>query len=143
MRKNMEYKKFENTYVVRLDPGDEIVESIKKISLKENIKLAMVNGLGGINNFEVGVYDVKEKQYHRKEFNGAYEITSLHGNINTMNGEFYTHIHMSACGIDYNAVGGHLYKAVISATAEIFITVLDGIVDREKNQITGLNTFKF
>ena len=30
----MEYKKFKNTLVVRIDKGEEILESIKKIALK-------------------------------------------------------------------------------------------------------------
>ena len=139
----MEYKKFGKTYVVRLDPRDEIVESIKQIAMKENIKLAMINGLGAINKFDIGVYDVKEQVYHRKEFTGPYEITSLHGNITTLNGEVYTHLHMSVGDENLNVIGGHLYSAVIGGTGEIFIDVIDGTVDRTKSEETGLNVFKF
>lgn len=139
----MEYKRFGKNIVARLDIGDEIIESIKEIALKEKIKLAMVNALGAANNFEIGVYNVSEKKYYKNEFKGAYEITSLHGSINTMNGEFYTHIHMSAGGLDGKVVGGHLYRAVVGGTCEMFIDILDGTVDRVKDEKTGLNIFKF
>lgn len=35
----MEYKKSGNTYIVRLDVGDEIMESLKKFVTDEKIKL--------------------------------------------------------------------------------------------------------
>ena len=39
----MEYKRFNNVIVARIDKGEEILDKIKEISLKENIKLANVN----------------------------------------------------------------------------------------------------
>ena len=40
-------------------------------------------------------------------------------------------------------VGGHLNSARISATCEMFIYIIDGEVDRFKDESTGLNLFKF
>lgn len=42
-----------------------------------------------------------------------------------------------------NVVGGHLTRANVSATCEMIITIIDGKVDREKDEVTGLNLFKF
>ena len=42
----MEYRRFDNTIIVRIDKGEEILEKIKEVSLKENIKLASVSALG-------------------------------------------------------------------------------------------------
>mgnify|MGYP000416546689 FL=1 len=53
----MEYKRFGNTVVVRMDKGEEIVEQVKQVALKENIKLAQVSALGATNDFEVGLFD--------------------------------------------------------------------------------------
>ena len=139
----MEYKRFNNKIVARIDKGEEILEKIKEIALKENIKLANINALGATNNFTVGVYNIKEKKYYANSFEGDFEIVSLTGSINTMNNEFYTHIHMS-CGDNLGKVfGGHLNKAIVSATVEMFIDVIDGEVDRFKDSDTGLNLFKF
>ena len=41
------------------------------------------------------------------------------------------------------AFGGHLNSAVVSATCEMVITVIDGKVDRVYDEETGLNVFKF
>ena len=92
----MEYRKFDSTIIARIDKGEEILEKVKEIALKENIKLASISALGAVNDFTVGVFKTDEKKYYSNSFQGNFEITSLTGTINTMNGEFYTHIHMSA-----------------------------------------------
>ena len=139
----MEYRKFNNQIVVRIDKGEEIIEKIKEVALKENIKLASINALGATNNFVVGVYKVDEKKYYSNEFKGNFEIVSLTGTINTMNGEFYTHIHMSAGNEKGEVFGGHLNRAVVSATCEMVITIIYGFVDRYFDEEIGLNLFKF
>lgn len=139
----MEYRRFKDKIVARIDRNEEILEQIKNIALKESITLASVEALGATDDFTVGVYDVEAKKYYPNTFKGYYEITSLTGTINTMNKEFYTHIHMSAGDMKGNVVGGHLTRANVSATCEMIITIIEGNVDREKDEVTGLNLFKF
>lgn len=139
----MEYRRFGNQIIARIDKGEEIVEKVKEIALKESIKLANLNAIGATDDFTVGVYKVAEKKYYANEFKGYFEIVSLTGTINTMNGEFYTHLHMSAGNEKGEVFGGHLNRAVVSATCEMVITVIDGTVDRHYDEETGLNVFTF
>ena len=139
----MEYKRFDKDIVVRIDNGEEILEKIKEVAIKENIKLATVTALGATNEFTVGVFKTEEKKYYSNSFQGDFEIVSLTGSINTMNDKFYTHIHMSAGDEKGNVFGGHLNKAIVSATCEMFIHVIEGKVDRELSKDIGLNLFKF
>lgn len=138
----MKYKRFENTIIARIDKGEEILEQIKKIALEENIKLASLNALGAINDFTVGVFKIDEKKYYSNNFIGNYEIVSLTGTINTMNDEFYTHIHMSAGNDKGEVFGGHLNRAIVSATCEMVINIIDGKVDRYFDEEVGLNLLK-
>lgn len=139
----MEYRRLGNKIIARIDKGEEILTTIKEISLKENIKLASVQALGATDEFTVGVYKVDEKKYYANEFKGYFEIVSLTGTINTMDGEFYTHIHMSAGNDKGEVFGGHLNKAIVSATCEMVIDIIDGNVDRKYDEETGLNVFRF
>ena len=139
----MEYRKFNNTIVARIDKGEEILDKIKEIAIKENIKLANINALGATNDFTVGVFKTAEKKYYSNNFTGDFEIVSLTGTINTMNGEFYSHIHMSAGNDKGEVFGGHLNRAIVSATCEMVINIIDGTVDRVFNDEIGLNLFKF
>ena len=139
----MEYKRFDNTYIVRIDKDEEILEQVEILAKTEGIKLASVSALGAIKEFTVGVFKTDTKEYVANNFNGCYEIVSLTGTLNTMKGEFYTHLHLCAGNEKGEAFGGHLNRAVISATCEMVITVLDGVVDREFDEEIGLNLFKF
>ncbi len=138
----MKYKRFDKTIVVRIDRGEEILDKIRELAIAENIKLASVTALGATNDFTVGVFNTDEKKYYANEFKGAFEIVSLTGTINTMDGQFYTHIHMSAGNDKGEVFGGHLNRAVVSATCEMIVTVIDGEVDRYRDDDVGLNLFK-
>ena len=61
----MDYRRFGSTIVLRLDKGDEIVESILRLAKMENIRLATVSGLGATADFTVGVFDLNQGVYNR------------------------------------------------------------------------------
>jgi len=143
MNINMDYRRFGNTLVVRFDKGEEICAQLKEVAIKENIKLASIQALGAVDKFTIGAFDTVEKQYHANHFSGIYEIVSLTGTISTMNGDYYSHLHMSAGDEKGHVVGGHLNEAFVSATCELIITVIDGVVDRAFSEEIGLNLFKF
>lgn len=139
----MQYARFDNTIVARIDRGEEILEQIREIALREQVRLGQISALGAVGDFTVGVFHTAEKQYHANRFTGDWEIVSLTGSISQMNGEYYAHLHMSAGGTDGHVVGGHLNSAVVSATCELFITVIDGTVERRFDSDVGLNLFDF
>ena len=139
----MDYKRFDNAIVLRVDRGEEILEQLKAVCLKENVKLASVSGIGAINDLTSGVWDVERKEYFSNHFTGVYEVANLVGTITTMNGEYYAHIHISAGDSQGHMVGGHLNRAVVSATSEIVLHLIDGTVEREFDPGVGLNLLKF
>ena len=139
----MEYRRFGDKIVVRIDRGEEILEQVKELARRENITLASVTAFGATNDFTVGVYKVEEQRYYANEFRGNFEIVSLTGTINTMNGAFYAHLHMSAGNDKGQVFGGHLNRAVVSATCEMIVEVIPGTVDRAHDPDTGLNLFAF
>lgn len=138
----MKYQRFEQTIIVRMDKGEDIVEQVRNVALKEKIKLASISALGAINEFMVGVFKTKEKKYYANEFKGDFEIVSLTGTINTMNDEYYSHMHLSAGNDQGQVFGGHLNKAIVSATCEMVIQIINGEVDRYFDEEVGLNLLK-
>lgn len=139
----MEYKRFGSKYVMRMDKGEELVQTLKDFVIKENIKLGYITGLGAVTDVEVGLFNTTEKKYYSQMFKEDYEVTSLHGNISTMNGEAYLHIHMAFSDKNQNTFGGHLNKATICVTGEIVIETIDGEIDREYSEEIGVNLIKF
>ncbi|MGI6010005.1 MAG: PPC domain-containing DNA-binding protein [Ruminococcus sp.] len=140
----MEYKKYENTYLLRLDPGDEILDSLTLLAEKENIMLAGVQGIGAVNDVAAGVFKTGEKEYLTERFTGDFEILNLTGNISRQDKKPYLHLHISignpAAGV---WAGGHLSRALVSATAEITVTKIQGEANRVFDESIGLNIFQF
>ena len=140
----MEYRKCGTTYVVRLDVEDEIVESLQRLCEDEKIDLAQVSGIGALKQAEIGVFDTTTKQYHSNTYTGVYEIGNLTGNISTMNGVPYFHLHITIGNINHHeCYSGHLNKGVVGATADLFVNVIDGKIDREFSPEVGLNIIRF
>ncbi len=139
----MEYRVFGETIVLRLEKGEEVIESIKKLCEKEDIKAGSISGLGASNEVVVGLFKVDEKKYYSNTFEEDFEITNLTGNISRMNGEVYLHIHGTFANAEGKCIGGHLNKAVISATSEIIINKINGNVGRKFSEEIGLNLIEF
>jgi len=54
----------------------------------------------------------------------------------------HLHIHANLCDSENNSLGRHLNSAVVSATFEAIIDVMDGEIDREFSDEIGLNLYK-
>ncbi|NMA55694.1 MAG: DNA-binding protein [Firmicutes bacterium] len=139
----MEYRRFGTKYVVRLDRGEEIVSSLTAFCQQHNIQLGAITGIGAVDKATIGLFEPATKEYHAQELTGDMEITCLVGNVTTKEGEVYLHLHATLAGNGLQAQGGHLNSAVISATGEIIIDVIDGRVGRKFDKQVGLNLFDF
>lgn len=143
MECTMETKRTANCLVIRLDPGEELINSLLTACQEHDIHCAQITGIGAAKKITCGVFDPKTREYHSEKFKGIFEITSLNGTITTMDGGLYPHIHVTFADEKYKVHGGHLNKCVISATAEIVLMILDLEIDRQASQEVGLNLFRF
>ena len=140
----MEYRKFSQGYVLRLDPGEEIVASLTRLVEQEQAQLGSVTAIGAANDVTIGIFSTQEKQYHARRYQGDYEISALVGNVTRKEGEPYLHLHITIGNpVTGEVHAGHLTSATISATLELFLQVWDGQVGREFSDQVGLNLFRF
>ena len=139
----MEYKKFGNHYVIRMEKGEEVMEKLKELCLKEDIRLGSISGLGAAGEVEIGLFNTESKEYKTTVMKGMFEITSLIGNITRKDDEVYLHCHINFSDASLHTYGGHLVRVIISATGEIVITKIDGEVERHFDENRGLNLFDF
>lgn len=141
--RDMEYKVFDEDIVVRLDKGDEIAKCLLEVAEKEGVTLASVAGIGATDDLNVGVFDLDAGEYKRLHYTGNHEINSLVGNLTTKDGKPYLHLHITCTNVNGKVVGGHLFDARISLTAEIFVHKLKGSVNRKYDETLGINRITF
>jgi len=139
----MEYLRYDSKVLIRLDPGEEVIASMTAICAKEKIELGIVSGIGAVNKATVGLFNPVTKEYTSTTLEKDFEITNLTGNVTQKDGEVYLHLHTTLADLDHKAFGGHLNAATVSATAEIWIDIVDGSADRYLSEKIGLNLLKF
>lgn len=139
----MDYRRFENTIICRIDKGEEVVSTLRALAEKENVHLAEVRGLGALNDFTLGLYQQDTHEYDQKRFTFPCEMTNLWGMINTKEGELYSHIHITVADLEGKAFGGHLVEAWIGVTCELWITVRDEKVGRKMDPELKINLLDF
>ena len=138
----MQYRQFGDMYMLRIDCGEEILQSLKQMCEQEGIRLAQVSAIGAVDHAIVGVFDLLEKRYHQEETNEFMEIASLSGSVTGMNGQPYIHLHVTMADQKHILHGGHAIELRVGATCEMFVRILDGQVTREKNEELGINLWK-
>jgi uncharacterized protein len=139
----VEYRRFSDTLVARLDRGEEVIASLCALCEREHISLGSVSALGAVGEATLGCFDTNEKKYYAKDYRGIYEIASLVGTISIQNDKPYLHVHAVLADKEGTAIGGHLSRAVISATCEITMHILNGKAGREFLPEIGLNLLSF
>lgn len=139
----MEYEKFGDRCVVRLDKGEEVVSALKDFCEDNNIQLGLIMGLGSASEVELALFDTDKKEFHSRKLKGVFEIALLNGNISQMEGKVYLHIHAVIGDEEFNSYAGHLKSAVISGTGEVIIYGWEGRLEREFSGEIGLNLYKF
>lgn len=140
----MEYKIDGDDCVLRLEPGEEIIACIDQVCARENLRAGYVaSAVGALRAATVGLYDLGEKQFLAHTIDKPLELISLSGNISRMNEAVYTHFHAVVADKNAAVYGGHLSRAVVSATAEIVLRRIPLELGRRSDQETGLNLLTF
>jgi predicted DNA-binding protein with PD1-like motif len=135
----MFFKKITNSYVVRLEKGEELISSISQLAEKEKIPGGFLLGLGAVKDATLGYYDVDKKEYIKKTFEAEFELSSLVGDIFYFDGKPGVHAHVTLSDPEFNIIGGHLFSALATATVELFIYLTDGVLKRKLDPKVGLN----
>ena len=121
----MEIARKEAFVLVRLEHGEDIIESIKLTVKEERSTMVLVVGLGMISDFELGFFD--RGNYLTQSYNDPHELLSLQGTIAT-EGEPRIHIHATVANKEHEAFGGHLMRGKAWMSIEIGLLRLERLI---------------
>jgi len=134
----MKYFVLGSTYIIRLDEGDKIIESLRSLCEQDKIGAGVLNGLGTVGEAELGWFDREARDYRTVRVTEPCEIVSLHGNVTILDGRPSVHCHIALGDREFRVRGGHLREAVVSETAEIVLTRFFEEIGRTKDKRRGL-----
>lgn len=134
----MKYFVLGSQYVVRLDAGERIVETLKALCERDAIGGGYFHGLGAVGEAEIGHFDPASNEYGWARLSGPYEIVSLYGNITTVEGKPFVHAHIALGDNTFDVKGGHLKEAVVSVTCEVALVRFRDAIGRTRDERSGL-----
>ena len=134
----MKFRMEKSRAYMTLAKGDNINKTFESFAEVKGIGCAWLNGIGALENPEIGYYSLADKAYHRKIFKGEYELTSLIGNITLKEGKPFSHTHITFSDTEFRVFGGHLFNANITAAGEFIMQFGSDEINREMNAEIGL-----
>ena len=134
----MKFRMDKSRAYMTLAQGDNINETFESFAEVKGVGCAWPNGIGALENPEIGYYSLEDKSYYRKTFKGEYELTSLIGNITLKEGKPFSHTHITFSDTEFRVFGGHLFNANITAAGEFIMQFGSDEINREMNAGIGL-----
>jgi len=135
----MKYFVSDDQYIVVLEKGELLLECLRDFAGQTGIKTAWIQGVGASIELEIGYYDLEQQTYRWHQFNGAYEITGLQGNVvrDDENMPLF-HLHGTFSDTECKVYGGHINRLVVGGTCELFVQPTAALLTRKTDENTGL-----
>ena len=135
----MQVKPFGGNYLVRLERGEAVVESLKGFADRYRIAFAEIRAIGTLDCVTLGYYDAEAKTYNDGTFDEPLEVLNLAGNIaRGEDGDRLVHAHVTLSRSDYTTLGGHLVEGVVGPTLEVIVETAPVTIRRRHDPTTGL-----
>lgn len=143
----MDYRKEKDTIYLRIDKGEEVLETIEAVCKKEGVGAGYFHGIGACDKVILSTWIPEKEDFIHHTLTGMLEMVSLMGNVSTdWKGEPFTHSHAIFPYLEDSGemalVAGHLEKAAISYTGEIVIRPAEEKIGRVFDEKAGIDVWK-
>ncbi len=135
----MQHAKHSDRYVVRLDKGEEIMETMRAFLVERDIRAGYFLARGGLSELTLKYYRVDKRGYKERQIAAQVEVVSLLGNVARLDGEPIIHAHTTVGDEEYRTYSGHLGEGRVKPLLEIFLTPLPGELRRVQDQERNLS----
>ncbi|WP_458204581.1 PPC domain-containing DNA-binding protein [Haladaptatus sp. NG-SE-30] len=133
----MDYVDEGDKCIVRLDPGERVLDSLDELRDTASIENGFFMGIGAVDEVTLGHYDVEQQQYKEETFEGEFEVTNFTGNI----GPDKIHAHIQVGKRNFESLGGHCSGARVSGTFEVIVLQGETPLSHRLDDRTGLDVF--
>ena len=129
----------DNVISMVLEKGEMLHEKLGNAAKEFDIPGAFITGIGTVTDVSIGFFQKENKSYKEIALKGEYELLALNGNISWEDQHPVIHLHATLGKEDGSLLGGHLIKAAIAVTGEVFIHKIEKRLKRRKIEEVGLS----
>jgi predicted DNA-binding protein with PD1-like motif len=127
------------SHVVVMEEGDEAVAALNDFFARNGVRSARCSAIGGLQAVTLGWFDPGARRYHEIPFEQQLEVVSLIGDVaHGDDGLPHLHAHCVVADRTGRAYGGHLLRAVVRPTLEVFVEESAVVLHRRHDAKTGL-----
>lgn len=130
-----------STIFARLEPGEDILQSIEQVVKSHNVKSGQLTLIGAVSKAKLGYFNRVTGEYEDFTIEKDLEVVSGMGNIARLaDDSIVVHAHIIVADEDGVCWGGHLMLGCeVSVTIELVIIETDADLRRARDELTGLN----
>lgn len=134
----MRFEREGELFVIRFEDGEVFPDRLLSFLEAQSIRGGSLSGLGAFSESVVAFFDTEAREYRDIELNEQLEVLALVGNVAVFQGAPLVHAHVMLGRPDGTALGGHLRRATVRPTLEIFLHVLSRPLQRALDPRYGL-----
>ncbi len=135
----MRFQQFGDRYILRLEAGELVIETLTAFLRAENIEFANVSAAGAIEWACLGYWNPDTRAYEWRDFSEQMEVVSFQGDASLKVGAPFLHLHGVFSRHDFSTVGGHIMEARVRPTLEVWLRTEATPVWRARDAASGLD----
>jgi len=124
--------------VLVLHTGNDALAAITEFAVRNRIEGASFSAIGAFQEATIAYWNWDTKKYEHIEVPEQVEVLALTGSIARAGNDPKLHAHVVLGRRDGSTIGGHLVRAVVRPTLEVFTVDFGARLTRRKDQATGL-----
>ena len=124
--------------VLVLHTGNDALAAITEFAVRNRIEGASFSAIGAFQEATIAYWNWDTKKYEHIEVPEQVEVLALTGSIARAGNDPKLHAHVVLGRRDGSTIGGHLVRAVVRPTLEVFMVDFGARLTRRKDQATGL-----
>ena len=135
----MRFQRFDDRYVVRLESGEPVIDTLSEFLRSEQVEFANLSAAGAVSWVHLGYWNAETHAYEYREFDEQLEVVSFQGNSSLKDDAPFLHLHGVFGRHDFTAVAGHIKEARVHPTLEVWLRTEDMPVRRSHDSASGLD----
>lgn len=134
----MRFEREGELYVIRFEDGEVFPDRLVSFLEAHSIHGGRLSGLGAVRKSIIAFFDTEAREYRDIELDEQLEVLALVGNVAVFQGAPLVHAHVTLGRRDGTALGGHLRRATVRPTLELFLHVVNRPLQRTLDPKYGL-----
>ena len=128
--------------VLVLDSGEEVIATLQRFASEHVTTSAFFHGLGAFREATIAWWNPETLQYEDIRVDDQVEVLSIEGNLTRVPDGFKVHAHAVLGTRRGAAIGGHVKRGVVHPTLELYLSITEEAIHRERDPATGLDLIR-